>query len=82
MVPVVKSLPVKAEEVREEDLIPWLGRSPGGVNGNPLQYSCKELGITEQPSTHKHGDHISQSATREIESAGDFSAKANTSGDG
>ena len=21
-------------------LIPVLGRSPGGVNGNPLQYSC------------------------------------------
>ena len=24
------------------DLIPWLGRSPGGRNGNPLQYSCLE----------------------------------------
>ena len=23
-------------------LIPWLGRSPGGENGNPLQYSCLE----------------------------------------
>ena len=22
--------------------IPWLGRSPGGGNGNPLQYSCLE----------------------------------------
>ena len=21
-------------------LIPWLGRSPGGGHGNPLQYSC------------------------------------------
>ena len=21
-------------------LIPWLGRSPGERNGNPLQYSC------------------------------------------
>ena len=21
-------------------LIPWLGRPPGGENGNPLQYSC------------------------------------------
>ena len=62
---------VNAGDTRDVDLIPWLGRSPGGVNGNPLQYSCKELGITEQPSTHKHGDHISQSATREIESAGD-----------
>ena len=24
------------------DLIPGLGRSPGGVHGNPLQYSCLE----------------------------------------
>ena len=23
-------------------LIPWLGRSPGEGNGNPLQYSCPE----------------------------------------
>jgi len=23
-------------------LIPWLGRSPGGRHGNPLQYSCLE----------------------------------------
>ena len=22
--------------------IPWLGRSPGGMSGNPLQYSCLE----------------------------------------
>ena len=22
--------------------IPWLGRSPGGGHGNPLQYSCPE----------------------------------------
>ena len=27
-----------------EDLgsVPWLGRSPGGGHGNPLQYSCLE----------------------------------------
>ena len=23
-------------------LIPWFGRSPGGGNGNPLQYPCLE----------------------------------------
>ena len=22
--------------------IPWLGRTPGGEHGNPLQYSCLE----------------------------------------
>ena len=26
----------------ELGLIPWLGRSPGEGNGNPLQYSCLE----------------------------------------
>ena len=28
--------------VGDLDLIPWLGRSPGERNGNPLQYSCLE----------------------------------------
>ena len=26
----------------DTSLIPGLGRSPGGENGNPLQYSCLE----------------------------------------
>ena len=26
----------------DRDMIPGLGRSPGGENGNPLQYSCLE----------------------------------------
>ena len=34
---VVKNLPVKAGNM---GLIPGLGRSPGGGNGNPLLYSC------------------------------------------
>ena len=25
---------------RRQGFNPWLGRSPGGGNGNPLQYSC------------------------------------------
>ena len=29
--------------------IPVLGRSPGGVNGNPLQYSCLGNPCTEEP---------------------------------
>ena len=36
---VVKNPPTKAGDA---DLIPGLGRSPGGGNGNPLQYSCLE----------------------------------------
>ena len=34
---MVKNLPAKAGD---EGSIPGSGRSPGGGNGNPLQYSC------------------------------------------
>ena len=36
----VKNLPANAGDVRDVGSIPELGRSPGGGNGNPLQYSC------------------------------------------
>ena len=39
---VVKNLPANAGDVRDSGLIPELGRSPGGGNGNPLHYSCLE----------------------------------------
>ena len=31
-----------ASNAEDPDLIPWLERSPGEENGNPLQYSCLE----------------------------------------
>ena len=37
---VVKNPPARAGDRRDAGLIPVLGRSPGGGNGNPLQYSC------------------------------------------
>ena len=37
---VAKNLPASAGEARDVGLIPESGRSPGGGNGNPLQYSC------------------------------------------
>ena len=37
------------ETVKEEGLIPGLGRSPGGGHGSPLQYSCLEISWTEEP---------------------------------
>ena len=43
LAPVVKNLPSNAEDVRDAGSIPGSGRSrktPGGGNGNPLQYSC------------------------------------------
>ena len=39
---LVKNLPANTGDIREVDLIPGLGRSPGGGHGNPLQYSCLE----------------------------------------
>ena len=39
---VVKNLPANAGDARDSGLIPGLGKSPRGGNGNPLQYSCLE----------------------------------------
>ena len=39
---VVKNLPAHAGAAGETGLIPGSGRSPGGGNGNSLQYSCLE----------------------------------------
>ena len=36
----VKTPPANAGDVGDMGLIPGLGRSPAGGNGNPLQYSC------------------------------------------
>ena len=37
---VVKNLPANAGDIRDAGSIPGLGRSPGGGQGNPFQYSC------------------------------------------
>ena len=39
---VVKNPPANAGDARDAGSIPGSGRSPGGRNGNPLQYSCLE----------------------------------------
>ena len=39
---MVKNPPVNAGNLGEACLIPGSGRSPGGGNGNPLQYLCLE----------------------------------------
>ena len=41
----IKNLPAMWET---QGSIPWLGRSPGGGNGNPFQYSC-----LEKPQGHR-----------------------------
>ena len=39
---VVKNLPASADNERDADSIPGLGRSPGEGNGKALQHSCLE----------------------------------------
>ena len=38
----VKKLPANSGETRDMGSVPGSGRSPGGGNSNPLQYSCLE----------------------------------------
>ena len=46
---MVKNPPANAGDVRDSGSIPELGRSPGGGNGNPLQYTCLENPMGEEP---------------------------------
>ena len=39
---MVKNTPASAGDIGHAGSISVLGRSPGGVNSNPLQYSCLE----------------------------------------
>ena len=59
---MVKNLAANAGDVRDSDLIPGSGRSPGGGLGNPLQYSCLENPhgqrslAGQSPEGHKESD--------------------------
>ena len=49
---VVKNPPANAGGTGDTGSIPGSGRSPGGGNGNPVQYSCLERSCqawTEEP---------------------------------
>ena len=39
---MIKNLPARAGDIRDAGSVPGSGRSPGGGNSNPLQYSCLE----------------------------------------
>ena len=63
MVLVVKNPPANVGDIRDMGLIPGLGRSPGEVKGNPLQYSCLENSMdTEAWWATVHG--VAKSQTR------------------
>ena len=42
MVSVLKNPPASVGDTRDVGSMPELGRSSGGGNGNPFQYSCLE----------------------------------------
>ena len=46
---MVKNLPAKTGDIRDGGLIPGLGITPGGGNGNPLQYFLLENPMDEEP---------------------------------
>ena len=45
---VVKNPPDSAGNIRDEGLIPELGRFPERGHGNPLQYSCPEKAMDRE----------------------------------
>ena len=59
---VVKNLQNNAGDIRDVGQIPGWGRSPGGGNGNQLQYSCLENPMNRGawqatvPQGHKESD--------------------------
>ena len=65
---MVKNPPDKAGDARDAGSVPGLGRSPGGGNGNPLQYSCLENSMGRKPGGlqswgHKEPDTTEHSHT-------------------
>ena len=48
-VSVVKNLPASARDARDLGSIPGSGRTLGGGNCSPLQYSCLEIPRAEEP---------------------------------
>ena len=51
---VVKNLPANAGDAREGGSIPGSEKSPGGGNGNPVQYSCLENPTDRGPQRVGH----------------------------
>ena len=49
MVLSVKNPPAIAGDIRDTNLIPELGSSPGGANDNPHQYFAWRIQWTEEP---------------------------------
>ena len=46
---LVKNPPASAEDLKDIDMSPGSGRSPGGRHGNPFHHSCWENPWMEEP---------------------------------
>ena len=55
---IVKNPPANAGDIRDTGSVPWSGRSPGGGDGNPHQYSCLE-------NLLDRGDHMGYKRLKE-----------------
>ena len=62
---MVKNLPVNAGDVGDKVSIPGSGRSPGGGNDNPLQYSCLESPM-DRGSWRATVHRVAESDTTEV----------------
>ena len=60
---VVKDLPASVADRRDVGSIPGSGRSPGGRNGNPLQFPCLE-NPTDRGAWWVVVDRVSKSQTQ------------------
>ena len=68
--PVVKNPPANAGDAGDTSLIPRSGKSPGGGNGTPLQYSCLENSMgrgTRQATAHGVAKSQTQLSTHSIQ---------------
>ena len=55
MAPEIKNSSANAEDLRDVGSVPGLGRSAGGGNDNPLQYSCLENSMQRSLGATVHG---------------------------
>ena len=64
---MVKNLPTNAGDTGDMGLIPGSGSSPGGGNGNLLQYSCLEaMSWTDSLAGYSSWSHKASGATERV----------------